>query len=182
MLRPLTVLALTLLAAGCVSSRKPEKPVLLGETNRAAVEAAVPDWVSQVVASEIDREAAQGLATVAPGAEVTIFFGTWCGDSRREVSRFWRALDEVGGEVGFQYRLIGVSREKSSPAEFVAGQDLRFVPTFIVRRNGQEVGRIVESAPHGLEVDLLALIEGRAQGVLSLREDLAPAAGAPPGP
>lgn len=182
MLRSLTVLVLAALAVGCVSSRKPEKPVLLGETNREAVEAVVPDWVAQVVASEIDSAAAQALVAVPPGAEVTILFGTWCGDSRREVSRFWRVLDEVGGEVGFPYRLIGVSRDKTGPTELVAGQDLRYVPTFIVRRDGVEVGRIVESSPNGLETDLLALLEGRAQGLLTLREDLLPAPEAPATP
>ena len=40
------------------------------------------------------------------------------------------------------------------------------------RCDGVEVGRIVESAPHGVEVDLLALLNGTATGVLSLRTDL----------
>lgn len=152
----------------------------MGETNREAVEAVVPEWVAQVVASEIDSAAAQALVAVAPGADVEIFFGTWCGDSKREIARFWRVLDEVGGEVGFTYRLIGVSRDKTGPTELVAGSGLRYVPTFIVRRDGREVGRIVESSPNGLETDLLALIEGRAEGVLTLRDDLGTAPEAPP--
>jgi hypothetical protein len=47
------------------------------------------------------------------------------------------------------------------------------VPTFIVRRGGHEVGRVVEEAPHGIETDLLALLTGEAGGVLSGRPDLA---------
>ena len=180
MIRSTLLVALSLVTFACVSTRKPEKPELVGETNREAVEAVAPDWVGQEVASEIDHDAAQALVAVPPGADVTIFFATWCGDSKRELSRFWRALDEVGGEVGFSYRLIGVSRDKAEPLALIAGSDLRYVPTFIVRRDGQEVGRIVESSPHGLEVDLLSLLEGRAQGVLTLRDDLGGTAEAPP--
>jgi hypothetical protein len=46
------------------------------------------------------------------------------------------------------------------------------VPTFIVVRGGREVGRIVESSPNGVESDLLALLTGKAQGVISTRKDL----------
>jgi len=35
------------------------------------------------------------------------------------------------------------------------------------------VGRIVETSPNGIEKDLLALLTGRARGVLTMRDDLA---------
>ena len=112
------------------------------------------------------------LGDVPPGAELDVFLGTWCGDSRREVSRFFRALDRVEGELPFSLRLIAVDRSKQTPAGHTDGLDIRFVPTFIVRRDGVEVGRIVESAPHGIETDLLNLLQGTAQGVISGRTDL----------
>jgi hypothetical protein len=40
------------------------------------------------------------------------------------------------------------------------------------------VGRVVETAPHGIENDLLALLTGAVGGVVSAREDLG-ADGAP---
>ena len=55
-----------------------------------------------------------------------------------------------------------------------------YLPTFIVRRGGREVGRIVETSPHGIERDLLALLTGKATGVLTTRTDLVPAS--PPAP
>jgi thiol-disulfide isomerase/thioredoxin len=144
-----------------------ERPVLTGELTREAVEAAVPDWVDAEVAAEIDAEAARALAGVAPGAEVAVYFGTWCGDSRRELPRLWRALDEVGSMVPFDLELVGVDRAKSEPADRLAGVDLRYVPTFVVRRDGREVGRIVETSPLGIERDLLALLTGQVGGVIS---------------
>jgi len=153
-------------AAGKVAA-EPEEVVLVGEVAREAVEEAVPDWVEAEIHSEIDREAALGLALVDPGTEVTVYFGTWCSDSRRELARLWRALDETGSMVPFPIRLIAVDREKTEPAELVAGVEIPYVPTFIVRRQGREVGRIVEESPEGIEVDLLALLTGEATGILS---------------
>jgi hypothetical protein len=156
-----------------------EAPVPTGPVTREQIEAADPSWVEALVEAKPDAEAARALALVEPGAEVTVFLGTWCGDSRREVPRLWRALDENGGTVPFQIRYIGVDREKKQPAELVTGSDIHYVPTFIVSRGGHEVGRIVESSPRGVERDLLALLRGEEKGLVTAREDLKPS-GKPP--
>jgi len=150
-----------------------EAPVLTGQLAREELEAAMPEWMSAMVSAAIDPAAAAALAEVEPGAEVLVVLGTWCSDSRREVPRLWRALDEVGGLVPFEIEYLAVDRTKEEPAELLAGLDLRYVPTFIVRRGGEEVGRVVESSPNGIERDLLALLTGEAAGVLTGREDAA---------
>src|SRR5262247_2586861 len=71
-----------------------EESVVIGPTSREQIEAAVPDWVQAEVEAQPNVEAARGLAAVPSGAEVTVFLGTWCGDNRREVPRFWKALAE----------------------------------------------------------------------------------------
>lgn len=144
-----------------------EPQLLVGPVTREQIEAASPDWVRAEVAAAPDAAAAQALAGVEPGAEVTVFLGTWCGDSRREVPRLWKALDAAGGSVPFQIRYIAVDRQKKEPAADVTASGIRFVPTFLVSRGGQEVGRIVEQAPHSVENDLLALLTGQAHGVVS---------------
>lgn len=151
---------------------KKEESVLTGSVTREAIEAAAPEWVQAQVEAKPDAAAAQALAQVEPGAEVTVFLGTWCGDSRREVPRLWSAIDAAGGMVPFKVTYIAVDREKKDPAGEAAKSDVRYVPTFIVVRDGREVGRIVETSPHGVEADLLALLTGKAQGVLTTREDL----------
>lgn len=178
-LSPLPLLLLLAPGVACASgggeaapAEEHQTPVLTGEVTREQIEQAVPDWVGGSVTAEIDEEAATALASVEPGAHVTIFFGTWCSDSRREVSRFWRALDQVGGLVPFEIEYVAVDRSKQEPADLVAGADLRYVPTFVVERGGEEVGRVVESALNGIERDLLALLTGEASGVVSGRDDL----------
>jgi hypothetical protein len=149
--------------------------VLLGRIERGEVEAAEPDWVREEAASAPDATAAKALAAVPPGATVTVYLGTWCGDSRREVARFWHALDEAadaGGGLPFKVSYVGVDHAKKEPAALVQASGLRYVPTFVVERGGREVGRIVESAPHGLERDLLALLDGTAHGLLTDNAEL----------
>lgn len=128
-----------------------------------------------------DLEAARALARVPEGAEVVVVLGTWCGDSRREVSRLARALDEAARgrpALPFRVRWLGVDRGKASPGEVgreIAGLGVRYVPTVIVRRDGVEVGRVVESAPEGIERALAAYLGGGRTGVTSGRPELAPA-------
>lgn len=145
--------------------------MLVGAVERGDVERQVPGWISDV---EIDGEAAAKLASVPPGAEVTVIFGTWCGDSRREVPRLWRALDAAGGSLPFTVKLIGVDTQKTAPGLDKAALDLRYVPTVIVVRDGREVGRIVESAPNPIERELLALLDGSKTGLITARTDLGP--------
>jgi len=173
-------------AAPAAASDDPE--VLLGPITREQVEAAVPAWVQAGVEAKPDLAAARALAGVAPGAEVTVLLGTWCSDSRREISRLWKALDEIGATAGggargglpFTLTYIGVDEDKREPAAAVAAAGLKYVPTLIVRRDGREVGRIVESSPHGIEHDLLALLSGKAAGLLTANPKLTAAGSASP--
>lgn len=146
--------------------------VLLGPLTRDLIEAERPDWIQQQIESEPDPAAAAEMAALLHDAELRIYLGTWCSDSKRELSRFWRALDDVADPdiAGLSY--IGVDRSKTAPAEHVEGVELRFVPTFVVRRDGIELGRVVEEAPSGIENDLLALLSGTRSGLISARSDL----------
>jgi thiol-disulfide isomerase/thioredoxin len=159
---------------------KKAEEVLVGPVTREGIETAVPQWVEAQVAAQPDAEAARALAAVEPGAEVIVFLGTWCGDSRREVPRLWKALDEAGGAVPFSIRYVGVDRAKKEPAAAIAESGIHYLPTFIVRRGGAEVGRVIETSPNGIEKDLLALLTGRARGILATREDLTSGDAKPP--
>ena len=188
----LLVFAAPLGGGGAAAAAPPaaaDPQALVGPVSREQVEAAVPAWVQAGVEAKPDLAAAQGLAAVAPGAEVTVLLGTWCSDSRREISRLWKALDGIGAAAGggpgsglpFTLSYIGVDEAKKQPAAAVGAAGLEYVPTLIVRRNGREVGRIVESAPHGVEVDLLALLDGKAGGLLTASPKLKAAGSAAPG-
>ena len=146
--------------------------MLLGDVTRAEVEDAMPDWVGEAMRAEPDLQAAERLLAAMKGAEVVVYLGTWCDDTRRELARLWWALDSLGAVELPQLSYVAVDRSLTEPAELVAGVALVRVPTFVARRDGNELGRIVEESPHGIEIDLLALLTGEASGTLTASEEL----------
>lgn len=177
----LTGLATAVLAAAPAAAEEKageEKPPpsLVGPVTRGEVEAAEPAWVAAQIEAAPDADAARALTEVEAGAEVVVYLGTWCSDSRRELSRLWRAFDEAGvgygTELPFALEYVAVDRDKEEPGGRTAGVGLEYVPTFVVRRGGEEVGRMVEVSPNGIEHDLLALLTGAVHGVVSARQDL----------
>jgi thiol-disulfide isomerase/thioredoxin len=89
-----------------------------------------------------------------------IFFGSWCGDSKRELPKMTKLLEKLSFPQK-NFTLIGVhdSTEvyKQSPQRQEAGMNIFRVPTFIVYENGKEVGRIVEYPTETMERDLLKI-------------------------
>lgn len=92
---------------------------------------------------------------------IEIFFGTWCGDSKREVPRFLKLLHNISFPEK-KVTLIGLgngdSLYKQSPRHEEAGKGIFRVPTFIIYRNGIEINRINEFPIFSLERDLLTII------------------------
>lgn len=90
-----------------------------------------------------------------------IFLGTWCGDSKREVPRMLKVLDSCGWDSS-RLELIFVDGRpehyKQSPQHEEAGKNILRVPTFIIRKEEKEIGRIIETPTVSLEADLLKII------------------------
>lgn len=95
---------------------------------------------------------------------ISIFFGTWCGDSKREVPRFLKLLSAFGFPEE-KVRLIGLggndSLVKQSPGHEEAGLGIFRVPTFIIYKNGAEINRINEFPVFSLEKDLLSIFNNQ---------------------
>jgi len=97
------------------------------------------------------------------GVHLKIFFGTWCGDSRREVPRMLKLFDAMGLSEE-QIELVALDRTdtalKQSPDGEERGREIYRVPTLIVERNGKEISRLIEHPVLSLERDLLAILGG----------------------
>ena len=171
--RARTLLALRTLtfSATAAQAAEPSPSDTVGETTRAAVEAKHERWKQALADTKPDATVAKKLVAAGKGAEVVVYLGTWCGDSRREVSRLWKALELGGGKPAFSIKYVALDRDMSAPGVTVPSE-LKYVPTFYVTKNGKELGRIVESAPMGIETALLGLLEGTSKGVITGRETL----------
>lgn len=93
-----------------------------------------------------------------------MFFGSWCGDSKRELPKMIKVLEQLSFPQK-NITLIGVDDStevyKQSPQRQEAGMNIFRVPTFIVYENGKEVGRIVEYPTETMERDLLKIFARR---------------------
>jgi thiol-disulfide isomerase/thioredoxin len=86
-----------------------------------------------------------------------IVLATWCGDSKREVPRFLKLLDELGFP-DTSLTMIGVDSHKQAYEVDIEHLEVEYVPTFIVFRHDTEIGRIVEIPIVSLEADLLQIV------------------------
>jgi hypothetical protein len=138
---------------------------LLGKASRKRLEQApFGDWYNRNYAAyEVDSAAVTRLRAALAGKQLLVFMGTWCGDSRREVPRFFKILDCCGIDTA-SVRLITVAASgnlyKQSPGHEEKGRDIFRVPDFIVLDQGREMGRVVESPVSSLEKDLLSIVSG----------------------
>jgi len=117
-----------------------DKLMLIGFCDRTAFnDSAFSSWYDfEYNSYEPDSQAIIMLKESLHDYNIKIVLGTWCSDSRREVPRILNVLDAV------QY-----------PDSLYT---IEFVPTFIVYKNNEEIGRIIETPITSLEKDLYNII------------------------
>ncbi|WP_300672118.1 thioredoxin family protein [Soonwooa sp.] len=117
---------------------------------------------------KIDEESLKALKKEkVSGYSYIVFLGTWCGDSHREFPRFMKIMDAAGVNHN-KIQIITVNRKKESPNGEEGLFNIQRVPTFIVKKYGNEVGRIIEYPESGfLEKDLLNILKKKGQTKLA---------------
>lgn len=89
---------------------------------------------------------------------IKIVLGTWCSDSKIQVPRFFKILDQIKFDEK-NFTIICVDSYKSTHHYPIEDLDIKFVPTFIFYKNGKEIGRIVENPVDSLEKDFLDILK-----------------------
>lgn len=88
---------------------------------------------------------------------ITVVFGSWCSDSEQQVPHFYKIMDKAGYDDS-KLSIIAVNRQKKAEEVDIANLQIDYVPTFVIYRDGDELGRIVESPYDTLEEDLWKII------------------------
>ena len=139
------------------------REMLLGEiTKEGLTSNSFNTWFSKnYEAYQPDEAIVQKLRRKLKKYSITVFMGTWCGDSKREIPRLYKVLDTANFPEE-KLRVIGVnnarSNYKQAPNGEEKGLNIHRVPTIIVyNKKGKEVGRIVEHPVESLEADLLQI-------------------------
>lgn len=95
---------------------------------------------------------------------ITAFMGTWCGDSKREVPKFYKVLEAADFPMD-QLTFVAVDNAKAnykkSPSGEETGLNIKRVPTYIFYKKGKEVNRIIENPIVSLEKDIMAIVTGK---------------------
>ena len=103
-----------------------------------------------------DAATMTALKPLMQGVKITIVMGTWCGDSKLQVPHFYKMTDQLG-ITEQEMTLICVDGQKKAENGLIDNMNIDRVPTFIFYKEGQEIGRIVESPKDTLEKDALEL-------------------------
>jgi thiol-disulfide isomerase/thioredoxin len=150
--------------ANAVVKNSKGSEILLGHCTRSCLtQKPFADWFYQnYEAYKVDSSAAKEIGKLMKNKNMTIFMGTWCGDSKREVPRMLKILD-IAGIKEKQYSIVFVSNDaelyKQSPQHEEKGMNILRVPTFIIAEGKIETGRIIEYPKENLEKDLLKILK-----------------------
>ncbi len=128
---------------------------------------AAPEFQPLPGAYQPQESAIQLLRCYDEPVTVLIFFGSWCGDSKRELPHFFTTLARANNK-NISAKLFGLDRTKKDAAGFAEAFKIEKVPTFIFLRGARnfaannhalnqqtqgELGRIVETPTISLEQD-----------------------------
>lgn len=105
-------------------------------------------------------EAMEIIKTNIADYEIMVFMGTWCDDSKRDVPKLIKILDETGFDLA-KLTMVGVDRNKTTPEKLEEGWDLDRVPSIIFSKNGKEINRFVEYPRETIEADIAKIVSGQ---------------------
>ena len=149
------------IAENSTTEEEQEIPILLGIQKREALQKTPYDeWFDENYAYIPDEETLKALSKKLNDKTIIVFMGTWCDDSKLQVPAFFKILDAINFDEN-KVQIITMSRDKDTPKKLEEGYDIEFVPTIIVKKDGKELGRIVESPVDTLEADLLTIASGK---------------------
>lgn len=107
---------------------------------------------------EVDKNTLSQLKALPNWKQTTqilVYLGTWCGDSHLQVPHLVKIFDEL---EYYSFTLIALDKNKTSTNKIEEGDNIKFVPTIIVKQNRSEIGRIVEAPIQSLEKDLVKIL------------------------
>lgn len=138
-----------------------EREILLGEVNESGLSESVflMDWEDRVDIYAPDKAITKKLKKYFKknaDVNIVVFFASWCGDSKEHMPDFVKLAHKANIKNVSYYAL---SRAKSMPAMDEEKYQIEYVPTFIVYRGDQEIGRIVETPEVSLEKDLWKIFD-----------------------
>lgn len=132
--------------------------ILYGSIEKEQLYFDYPEWQEIENNYEPSTSIIKELKTLDAKAEVDVFLGTWCGDSKREVPVFFKIIDAAQLEDNLDISIWAMDRGKKLDDGPLSGKNIEFVPTFVFHKSGEEIGRIIEMPDDLFEKDMLKIL------------------------
>ncbi len=92
------------------------------------------------------------------GLKMKLVLGTWCHDSHLQVPRMIKLLKAMSFPMA-NLEMFAMDTYKKAPGVDIKAIDVKLVPTLIVYKGENELGRIIESPKLSLEADLFEILK-----------------------
>ncbi len=149
-----------------VSKDRKGNPMLLGQTTKVGLQQEpFNNWFNKNFDEYQENDKIiKSIKKDLNDYSIKVFYGTWCGDSKKELPRFYKLMEALDFPEK-QLEVFALSNVKGShkqgPNGEEKGYNIHRVPTFIFYKDGQEVNRIVEHPKETLERDIQTIITGK---------------------
>jgi thiol-disulfide isomerase/thioredoxin len=104
-----------------------------------------------------DPEIIAKLNTIQDSVLVDVFMGMWCHDSKREIPAFFKIMESIDNPL-ITANYTALEYRRRGPKDIIKENNIKRTPTFIIYKNGKEVGRIIEEVEVSMESDLYEII------------------------
>jgi len=139
---------------------KSQKNILVGICTREGLLSCpfAEDYYLEYPAYKPDEAVLNEFKGLFSEISCVLVLGTWCGDSKEQVPRFFKILDL--SETQFEsFEIFCVDRNKEAEGMDVKTKcNIEKVPTFIFYKGEKEIGRIIETPVNSLEKDMLEIL------------------------
>lgn len=117
------------------------------------------EWKEIYMNYRVDESFLDTLKTkIGTNLKIDVYLGLWCSDSKNNVPKFIKIIDKVNNS-NLPVNYYTVERKPHQGIKyFVENLKVERVPTFIIYRDGKEIGRIVENPQKSLVEDFLEII------------------------
>ncbi|WP_051215928.1 thioredoxin family protein [Ferrimonas futtsuensis] len=113
----------------------------------------------EYLAYQVNQQAMAPIKAVNEPVEILAVLGTWDSTSQQQVPRMMKIL-KLAENSNISARYIGVDKKGSAgDPELLEGVQVLAFPTFIVRKEGKEIGRIEGAPDTGLEQALVDILK-----------------------
>lgn len=145
-----------------IEDQKHEQIILIGEINKQGL---LMDEYKEWFVHEYDAYEVDSITLIelskeikkSKELEIIIFLATWCSDSREQVPRFYKILDQL--DIDVKLTVYALDEFKECPDADVPSYKIERVPTIIFYKSDKKIGRIIETPDASLEKDLLEILK-----------------------